>query len=176
MSLMIDIQGVLETYGRAWVFEGPSESKAHAGDYHELGTIRGFNAHILIIPFEGGNELAIRCGGNPHTYMKVEGSYVPLMLKNIMQPQSTSDHVCGCHKLNYGTNPKMVEAYAKSFDRTINKLYVDVDIHIRFDYDRIDECLEGLIPVVVTGCPYCIYNRTYKDEEIHGYLCMGNCV
>ncbi len=170
---VVEIQNVIETYGRAWDLKKSRELNPDIA--------RGVNAHILVIPCtedcNNGFKMRIRCGGTLIQHKEVYGTYVPLMLKNIMQPQESSDHIGGCSKLNNSTNPEVVNRFIKGFDRIINKVYVD-PIEIKFDTSRIDEAREGLIPVIVTGRPYAISDSEYKSDadcKIYGYLCMGNC-
>ena len=163
--IAVDIQSVLETYSRAWNLSKPNPQIV----------LKGCSAHILVIPMENAPHLIIRCGGSIRQHKDIKGIYIPLMLKTIMLPKSSSDHICGCEKLRYDKYPNIVDSFAKSFDKTIKFLYID-DIDISFDRKRINETLEGFIPVIVNKRPYSLYENTFKpDDIIEGYLCMGNC-
>lgn len=130
-------------------------------------------SHVLLVLDETSNvDYLIRCGGALPRYVHEKGYFIPLRLFVEIFPRKLSDHYSGCGELNYGKHPELVEKYRDQFNIIVNQVYLDRgNLTIKFDDSRIDQTLEGYIPVIVSGKS--LTGSKFQDTKC--VLIMGNC-
>ena len=121
------------------------------GDCNEDGT--------LIICAPTGIILTAQVGGLRCEHPKVEGFSIPFFNEN---EDNFNDCGWGCYNSIAGNKDN--SGYLKRYAEAIDKYLVNYP-DIKFDYERINELMEGWWPVL----------KSINDEEFKAYLHLGNC-
>lgn len=121
----------------------------------------------------------VRMGGESHPISgTVKGYIIPIMLRDegkedhFYRYKELDPHHVGCSKLNYKTNPELVEEFANRFDKYFYRQYVDPQLSLKVDREYIANLMEGCIPVIANG--ESIMGLKFKNERC--ILITGNCV
>ena len=106
--------------------------------------------------------------GHPHS----EGFII--FLGNFAQ--DFNDCSYGCYSMKYPDNTELRQNLAKDFDKYCEKYfaaYPKLKYTIKFDYERINELMEGWTPVIINGL-FDDWNKTYFDN-CKAIIHTGNC-
>lgn len=136
-----------------------SRIKEFEPDY-VIGHNSGFNA--LIVCSKTGFFFSVQADHHNCEQPMAEGFIIPVALEFSIPEEL-------CEYSSRLTNDKRMEI-AIDIDKGLFQ-YNNHFIHgIRFDFDRVEELMEGWIPVSFSTKPYRIDDKIYK-----GYICSGNC-
>jgi hypothetical protein len=129
---------------------------------------------FVVIPCDTGVEYAIKCGGCKKARFKyVTGYAFPLLLKHELPLTQYNDHVMGCDRLDWDTEPDLVNKYIRIFTSVRKSVFLDPNISISIDTDRKEELMEGYIPITIKGT--CSSGPRFP-EPVKAVLVTGNCV
>lgn len=123
----------------------------------------------LIILAPTGVSYTAQCDGIACSHPEAEG-----FVLNVRKFASDFD-TCqyGCSYLSRQDGGEMRRKLAEDFDKYAKEETADWRYKIRFDWSRIDETMEGWIPVLLTGKLHPFLDFEFKDAP--GFIHNGNC-
>jgi len=151
---------------------------------------KGTQIGVAIICAPTGVLCTVQAGGAVCAHPTVEGYAIALHNDRddnfFEELERLDDCGWGCHstlgmreevRFSGGTDWRYREDYAleiyKFLNENLNDKIVEC-IHFDFDYDRLNELMEGWWPVLVRFKEY-PGKETYYNTEFKGYLHFGNC-
>ncbi len=126
---------------------------------------------IAIILHKTGVEYTAQADGLACSHPRAEGFFV--VLGDFAQDFDQCN--CVCYLLSVKIRNDLRENLAADFDKYCDKYFADSTLKytIRFDYDRINELMEGWIPVIINGILDEYHNTCF--DNCQAIIHTGNC-